>query len=34
MDTVQFLEERDYYPFSPSLHESSMNEYLNGSIVP
>ena len=34
MDTVQFWEERDYYPFSPSLHESSISEYLNGSHVP
>lgn len=34
MDTVQFWEERDYYPFSPSLHSSSINEYLNGSHVP
>ena len=34
MDTVQFWEERDYYPCSPSLHESSMNEYLNSSHGP
>lgn len=34
MDRVQFWEDRSYYPFSPSLHESSINEYLNGSQVP